>query len=123
MRGANGGVVGAATGGEGVGRLLGGYIDARHRQAGAAGEPLNDSKEGMIRPDFLGASRGQCDLIAEIEARNIHHGGDHEGDENALLPGDEAPADEDQAGEEAEENDCLDVVIELPVHLFFLSYQ
>ena len=68
------GMLGIAAGGEGVGLLLVDHVDARHRQAGALRQALDDAVElgRLVGPDLLGIAHAQDGLVAVPVGIDVH---------------------------------------------------
>src|SRR5258705_347207 len=106
------GVLGVASGREGVGRLALHQIDARHRDAGACGQAANDRIEpGCCRlVDGLGAVRGQHHLVREPVAHEVHDQRDGERDHHPLLAADGAADENEHGRQDGQENSGLEHV-------------
>jgi hypothetical protein len=102
--------------GDGIGRLLGRHVHARHRQPRALRELAGDPIELVLRSDLPRPHRSQGDLVAEEVRDEVHDARHHQRDRQALRAADELPAEQDQPGQKTEENRRFQVVVELAHH-------
>jgi len=83
-------MLGIAARGEGIGLGIVHDVDARHRQAGAAGQPGDDAvvlaAGAFIH--LLGAIHAQHHLVGLPQAEHVHRQCDEKGDDHAGLPAD-----------------------------------
>ena len=108
----HGGMLGIAAGREGVGLVLVDQVDARHRQAGALHQLVDDVEQlrRILRPDFLGVGHAQDHLIAVPVGKQVHAQRGDEGDDEAGLASQQVARHEDEARQRGEQEGGLDVI-------------
>ena len=110
--GGHGGMLGIAPRGEGVGLLLVDQVDARHRQAGALRQLMDDVEKlgRVLRPDFLGVGHAQDHLVAVPVGKQVHAQRGDEGDHEAGLASHQVTGHEEEARQRGEQEGGLEVI-------------
>ncbi len=102
----DGGVLGVAAGGEGVGLVLGDHVEARHRQAGARRQFAHDLEEprrfGFV--DRLGATHRQRQFVAEEVGAEVDQQGEAEEEPGRARAADQG-ANQDKQPREGRQQD------------------
>ena len=111
------GVVGAAAGGEGVGRLGVNLVHLRHGQPGEPGLLAHDAVQlGVIAlGNRVGLGHAEGNLVAEPVSSHVHDQGEDQRNHDACLAADDSADEDKHHGEYHHQNECLE-----RVHLFFL---
>jgi len=107
----DGGMLGIAPGGEGIGLIVVDHIDLGHGQSGALGQLADQAIKlrGARLVDLPRAIHGQHHAVGIPIGEEVHRQGEEESDDHALAPGDEIADDEEDPGEGCEKQHGADI--------------
>ena len=108
----HGGMLRVAAGREGVRLVLVDQVDARHRQASALRQLVDDIEQlgRVLGPDFLGVGHAQDHLVAVPVGEEVHAQRDDEGDDEAGLASHEIAGHQEETRQRGEQEGGLEVI-------------